>query len=174
MFNLFKKKETSVPVTDKVVMSEDAKMNALFDQWNTDKNTFFIFWFEESLNKAATYFTSRTNEPVNLLMAKEASHLKGKKIIYAEHYLLSNKEQELFKKISPDTACVFSSLDEPFFKLFGGDRITGLMKQLGMKEDEVIEHKMISSSIHTAQKKIEKKIIIDHSAPSQEAWLKKI
>jgi hypothetical protein len=174
MFNLFKKKEPYVPVVDRVLMSEEGKLNALFREWSAENKSVFIFWFEESLDKAAIYFAGHTNIPVNLIMAREASHLKDKKIFFAEHHPLNNKEQELFQKLSLPVAYVYSSMDEPLFKLFGGDRIVTLMKQLGLKEDEVIEHKMISNSISQAQKKIGKKVVIDHSATSQEAWIKKM
>jgi preprotein translocase subunit SecA len=40
-------------------------------------------------------------------------------------------------------------------RIFGSDKIAGLMNTLGMKEDEPIEHKMISNAIAKAQKKVE-------------------
>jgi preprotein translocase subunit SecA len=40
-------------------------------------------------------------------------------------------------------------------RLFGSDRIAGLMDKLGLKEGEVIQHPMISKSIERAQKKVE-------------------
>jgi len=45
------------------------------------------------------------------------------------------------------------------------------MQQLGMKEDEIIEHKMISNAIRKAQDKIEKKLLMEQTAHSQEDWL---
>jgi preprotein translocase subunit SecA len=40
-------------------------------------------------------------------------------------------------------------------RLFGSDRIAGLMDRMGLKEGEVIQHSMISKSIERAQKKVE-------------------
>jgi preprotein translocase subunit SecA len=40
-------------------------------------------------------------------------------------------------------------------RIFGSDKIAGLMNTLGMKEDEPIEHKMISNAIAKAQQKVE-------------------
>jgi preprotein translocase subunit SecA len=40
-------------------------------------------------------------------------------------------------------------------RLFGSDRISGIMDKLGLKEGEVIQHSMISKSIERAQKKVE-------------------
>lgn len=68
---------------------------------------------------------------------------------------------------------VFSSLNEPLFKRFGADKIIQVMKQLGMKDDEVIEHSMINKAIQRAQEKIEKKVVVEQSAHSQHDWLEK-
>ena len=40
-------------------------------------------------------------------------------------------------------------------RIFGGERITGLMERLGMEEDEPIEHPWVTSAIENAQKKVE-------------------
>jgi preprotein translocase subunit SecA len=44
------------------------------------------------------------------------------------------------------------------------------MKQLGLKEDEMIEHSMVSSAMKRAQAKIGKKITIEKRARSQQEW----
>jgi preprotein translocase subunit SecA len=40
-------------------------------------------------------------------------------------------------------------------RIFGGDRMKGMLNMLGVAEDEAIEHKMIGRSIETAQKRVE-------------------
>jgi preprotein translocase subunit SecA len=65
---------------------------------------------------------------------------------------------------------VLSSLDEPLFQKFGGEKMIELMKQLGIKEDEVIGHSMTTKSIHRAQEKIAKHTQGDAGASSQEEW----
>ena len=40
-------------------------------------------------------------------------------------------------------------------RLFGSDNISGIMDKLGMEEDEPIEHKLVTKSIESAQKKVE-------------------
>jgi hypothetical protein len=175
MLNLFKKKKQEVRVVDKVTLSGAAKLQALLAAWNSDKNAAFIFWFDDSLQQATSFFATQTIEPVTLLGIKEAGHpqLAGKNIIIAEHYPISSKEEELYNKLDIKSAVVFSSLDEPFFKIFGADEIVNMMKKLGMQEEEVIEHKMISKAIRNAQEKIEKKVLLDQSARSQQEWLDK-
>ena len=175
MFGLFKKKEEEVKVIDKIIISEEAKLQAMFNYWSINKNVQFIFWFDDTLQKAETFFVTQTSEPIVLLTAREAStHLLTDKIaVFAEHYPLHSKEEALYKKLNLEKVEVFSSLNEPLFKMFGADKIIQLMKQLGMKEDEVIEHNMISKSIRNAQDKIEKKVLMEQTAHSQQDWLTK-
>ncbi|MEO7922591.1 MAG: hypothetical protein ABIR30_02865 [Chitinophagaceae bacterium] len=175
MFGLFNKKDPSVKVRDKVIIDATAKLKTLFTAWNTNKNTVLIFWFDESLDEATNFFSTLTTEPVTLLTAREASHtqLAGKTILFAEHYPLRSKEEELFVRLGLKEVTVFSSLQEPLFKMFGADKIIQVMKQLGIKEDEMIEHAMISKSIRNAQKKIEDKLVTEFSAHSQSGWLEK-
>jgi preprotein translocase subunit SecA len=40
-------------------------------------------------------------------------------------------------------------------RIFGSDRIRSIMTRLGMKDDEPIEHSMITNAIAKAQKKVE-------------------
>ena len=49
----------------------------------------------------------------------------------------------------------FLSLEDDLLRIFGSDRISGVLDKLGMDEDEPIEHNMISRAIENAQKKVE-------------------
>jgi preprotein translocase subunit SecA len=49
----------------------------------------------------------------------------------------------------------FVSLEDNLMRLFGSERIAGVMDKMGMEEGEVIQHSMISKSIERAQKKVE-------------------
>src|SRR6185295_13324286 len=53
------------------------------------------------------------------------------------------------------TSQFYVSFEDDLMRLFGSDRIAGLMDRFGYKEGEVIQHSMISRSIERAQKKIE-------------------
>jgi preprotein translocase subunit SecA len=55
----------------------------------------------------------------------------------------------------PGKSKFFLSLEDDLMRIFGSDRIKGLMIKMGMKEDEPIEHNMISNAIAKAQKKVE-------------------
>jgi hypothetical protein len=176
MFSLFKKKESgSVKVTDKIWISETAKLNAFARQWDENKNTAWVFWFDDTLQKVQNVFQGITGEQPTLLTAREASSmlLQGKSVIFAEHYPLQQKETALFEKLHLKEAVIWSAMDEPLFRHFGAEKIVQLMRQLGMKEDEMIEHNMISKAIRNAQEKISKKVSMEFSASSQADWLSK-
>ncbi|MDD5594258.1 MAG: preprotein translocase subunit SecA [Candidatus Margulisbacteria bacterium] len=49
----------------------------------------------------------------------------------------------------------YVSLEDDLMKLFGSNRISGMMERLGIDEDTPIEHNMISRAIEKAQKKVE-------------------
>ena len=55
----------------------------------------------------------------------------------------------------PGSSQFFVSLEDNLMRLFGSERIAGIMDRLGLKEGEVIQHSMISKSIERAQKKVE-------------------
>src|SRR5690606_3552915 len=55
----------------------------------------------------------------------------------------------------PGSSQFYVSLEDDLMRLFGSDRIAGIMDKLGLKEGEVIQHSMISKSIERAQRKVE-------------------
>jgi preprotein translocase subunit SecA len=55
----------------------------------------------------------------------------------------------------PGSSRFYLSLEDDLLRLFGSDRIQGLMGKLGMEEGEAIEHPILSRSIESAQKKVE-------------------
>ncbi len=55
----------------------------------------------------------------------------------------------------PGSSKFYLSLEDDLMRLFGSERIASVMQRLGIKEGEAIEHKMITSSVERAQKKVE-------------------
>ncbi|MBU0681726.1 MAG: preprotein translocase subunit SecA, partial [Proteobacteria bacterium] len=55
----------------------------------------------------------------------------------------------------PGSSRFYLSLEDDLLRIFGSDRIAGIMDKLGMEEDEPIEHSMISKAIENAQRKVE-------------------
>ncbi len=55
----------------------------------------------------------------------------------------------------PGASKFYLSLEDDLMRIFGSERISGLMERLGMEEGEVIEHRWLSKSIEGAQKRVE-------------------
>ncbi len=55
----------------------------------------------------------------------------------------------------PGSSRFYVSLNDDLMRLFGSDRLVGIMDKLGLEQDTVIEHPWVSRSIETAQKRVE-------------------
>jgi preprotein translocase subunit SecA len=55
----------------------------------------------------------------------------------------------------PGSSRFYLSLEDDLMRIFGSDRIAGLMQRLGMEEGVPIEHKMVTNAIARAQKQVE-------------------
>jgi preprotein translocase subunit SecA len=55
----------------------------------------------------------------------------------------------------PGSSRFYLSLEDDLMRIFGSDRISGLMQRLGMEEGVPIEHRMVTRAIERAQKQVE-------------------
>ena len=55
----------------------------------------------------------------------------------------------------PGSSRFYMSLEDDLLRIFGADRLKGLMSRIGMEDNEPIEHRWISRAIENAQKKVE-------------------
>ncbi len=55
----------------------------------------------------------------------------------------------------PGSTIFFISLQDELMRIFGGDSIDGMLKKLGLKENESIDHPWINKAMERAQKKVE-------------------
>lgn len=97
--------------------------------------------------------------------------------LFAGHYPLPSKEKPIIQKLTtafPKSEIIFcSSLDDPSFAIFGSDRMVDLLDKLGMKEDEAIEHAMVTKAMENARKKVESSVRSEIAANSEEEWFDK-
>ncbi len=97
--------------------------------------------------------------------------------LFAGHYPLPTIENKIIEKLSsshPQAAITFcSSIDDPSFEPFGADRIMSVLDHMGLKEDECIEHAMVSKAMTTAREKIESKVQHEVVTKSQREWFLK-
>ena len=59
------------------------------------------------------------------------------------------------RQCDPGSSRFYLSLEDDLMRLFGSDRLSGLMQKLGMQEGEPIENNMVSRAIENAQKRVE-------------------
>jgi hypothetical protein len=86
---------------------------------------------------------------LNTLINQFRSH-KNIRFFIRGRYPVKDKEQEWFQSLQQVSAApigVHLSMDDPFFELFGGEKLKELIQRMGMKEDECFENNMIDRSI---------------------------
>jgi hypothetical protein len=169
MLSLFGKSSKGVKVIDKVWLSKQGKWNACVQMVSLDPSVLLVAWFEETLSE----LENNPSLAKNIIKAEHLSYDKvvGRMIVFAEHYPLATVEHDLYAKLQLIEVPVLSCLEEPLFMLFGGERTIVVMKNLGLTEDEVIGHSMVTRSIRNAQDKIAEKCRTDYPAPSSKGWL---
>ncbi len=65
------------------------------------------------------------------------------------------------------------SLEDPLLRIFAGEWVEGVLRRLGMKEDQAIESQMVARRIRGAQQKIDGRATGDAPAQSAQEWLEK-
>lgn len=170
MFGLFSKKNKGLVVHDKVWKSDKAKFDACIEWEKTDPNVLFVAWFDETKNKLQAHFEEKNLIEEVYLADKLGLMQQDKNFIFIEHHPLQAEEQRIATHFGKKEITVFSSLEEPIFQLFGSNRIIGMLENLGMKDDEMIEHSFITKSIIKAQEKIAANSTVNVSAKSQQEW----
>jgi hypothetical protein len=175
MFKLFQSDGNKAKIIDRVFMHQQGKWNYCLKTLAEKPNTIFIGWFDATITELENFIARNNSSPVPILNARSIhrSQVEGLPIIFIEHHPMKSKEEMLFSELGLKEAIILTALDEPLLTLFGGEKIIDMMQKLGMKEDEIIEHKMVSQSIANAQKKIEEKLVVEQSVRSQAEWLER-
>jgi hypothetical protein len=161
-------------VKDLVFIHQAAKWQAVKKLLEQYPDSIIVTWFPDTLSDFQQ-FAAAQNITTDILPARQVNSFQvvNKTVIFLEHYPLPDKEAALIQLWKATKIIILSALDEPLFLHFGGERLTHLMQQMGMKEDEPLEHTLITQAIHNAQQKLAKKVITEHSAASMEDWFRK-
>jgi preprotein translocase subunit SecA len=90
---------------------------------------------------------------------KEVVRLGGLHIVGTERHESRRIDNQLRgrsgRQGDPGSSRFYLSLEDDLMRIFGGDRIMGLMERLGMEEGVPIEHGMVTRAIERAQKQVE-------------------
>ncbi len=123
----------------------------------------------ENLKKRGINFTETTEDIKREAISEaqkitEVEHdkvieLKGLHIIGTERHEARRIDNQLRgrsgRQGDPGSSHFYLSLEDNLMRIFGSERISGLMARIGMQEGVPIEHKMVSKAIERAQKQVE-------------------
>jgi preprotein translocase subunit SecA len=106
-----------------------------------------------------TIATNMAGRGTDIKLTAETKALGGLFIIGTERHESRRIDNQLRgrsgRQGDPGKSKFFLSLEDDLMRIFGSDRIKTIMIKMGMKDDEPIEHNMISNAIAKAQKKVE-------------------
>ncbi len=114
---------------------------------------------EQRLLGVVTIATNMAGRGTDIKLSDEVRQAGGLAIIGTERHESRRVDRQLRgrsgRQGDPGSSVFFVSLEDKLMRLFGSDRIAGMMDRLGFKEGERIESSMISKQIERAQKKVE-------------------
>ena len=114
---------------------------------------------EAGLAGAVTIATNMAGRGTDIKLGPGVKEAGGLAIIGTERHESRRVDRQLRGRAGrqgdPGSSSFFVSLEDDLMRMFGSERIAGLMDRMGYKEGEVIQHSMISKSIERAQKKVE-------------------
>jgi preprotein translocase subunit SecA len=108
--------------------------------------------------KSQTRLEDKVDGPKTILELLE-ERPQGLHVIGSERHESRRIDRQLRGRCSrqgdPGSSQFYISLEDPLMRLFGSQRIAGIMESLGMKEGEVMEHRWLNKSVETAQRRVE-------------------
>ncbi len=106
-----------------------------------------------------TISTNMAGRGTDIVLGEGIAKLGGLHVVGTERHESRRIDNQLRgrsgRQGDPGSSRFFLSLEDDLMRLFGSDRVSGIMEKLGMEEDVPIEHPLITRSIESAQKKVE-------------------
>ncbi|MGD8969839.1 MAG: preprotein translocase subunit SecA [Desulfobacterales bacterium] len=108
---------------------------------------------------AVTISTNMAGRGTDIVLGEGVTEQGGLHILGTERHESRRIDNQLRgrsgRQGDPGSSRFYLSLEDDLLRIFGGERITGIMDRLGMQEGEPIEHGLISRAIENAQSKVE-------------------
>ncbi len=108
---------------------------------------------------AVTISTNMAGRGTDIVLGEGVTDLDGLHILGTERHESRRIDNQLRgrsgRQGDPGSSRFYLALEDDLLRIFGGERITGIMEKLGMQEGEPIEHNLISRAIENAQSKVE-------------------
>ena len=108
---------------------------------------------------SVTIATNMAGRGTDIKLDEESRKLGGLKIIGTERHESRRIDNQLRgrsgRQGDPGESRFYISLEDDLMRLFGSEKIMSMFNALGVQDGEQIEHKMLTSAIEKAQKKVE-------------------
>jgi preprotein translocase subunit SecA len=108
---------------------------------------------------AVTLATNIAGRGTDIVLDEDVKELGGLFVLGSERHESRRIDNQLRGRAGrqgdPGTTQFFVSTEDDLMRIFGGDRIAGLMERLKVDEETPIENRLISKSLEGAQKKVE-------------------
>ena len=173
-FQKFISYSKSLTVVDQVDLSSD-ELSTLSKLFKDIQFPDYIYTYAQALE----YLESNSDLPVQLSEQLKSNYLRlsesDKNIAVADRSTVQNlgglhvigTERHESRRIDnqlrgrsgrqgdPGSSRFFLSLEDKLLRIFGGDKISGLMQNMGLQESVPIQSKFLNQSLESAQKKVE-------------------
>ena len=140
----------------KMLKKEGIKHNVLNAKYHEQEAAIVA---DAGLHGAVTIATNMAGRGTDIKLDDDARAAGGLKIIGTERHESRRIDNQLRgrsgRQGDPGESRFYISLEDDLMRLFGSERLMGIFNTLGVEDGEQIEHKMLSSAIEKAQKKIE-------------------
>ena len=114
---------------------------------------------QAGVHGAVTIATNMAGRGTDIKLDDEAKAIGGLKIIGTERHESRRIDNQLRgrsgRQGDPGESRFYISLEDDLLRLFGSEKLMSVFNTLGVEDGEQIEHKMLSSAIEKAQKKLE-------------------
>jgi len=108
---------------------------------------------------AVTISTNMAGRGTDIVLGEGVVEVGGLRILGTERHESRRIDNQLRGRAGrqgdPGSSRFYLAMDDDLLRIFGGERMTGMMEKLGMQEGEPIEHNLLSKAIENAQSKVE-------------------
>ncbi|HTL71175.1 MAG TPA: preprotein translocase subunit SecA, partial [Candidatus Eisenbacteria bacterium] len=108
---------------------------------------------------AVTIATNMAGRGTDIVLGEGVKELGGLHVLGTERHEARRIDNQLRgrsgRQGDPGSSRFYLAMEDDLMRIFGSDRISGLMQKLGMEEGQEIEHPFISRAIETAQTRVE-------------------
>ena len=109
--------------------------------------------------KGVTIATNMAGRGTDIVLGEGVSELGGLHITGTERHESRRIDNQLRgrsgRQGDPGSSRFYLSLEDDLMRIFGSEKISGIMEKLGMEKGQPIEHPMVSKAVANAQKKVE-------------------